>query len=449
MSYALPIILIIIMIVANGIFVAAEFAIVAARKAKFQEMHEQGNAIAKFLLTILKDAESKDRYIAIAQLGITIASIGLGMYGERSIAGWLYGPLEHHFHLSHALAHTFGTIIAVAILTYLHVVIGEMIPKALALQMPEQTALRVANPMRVFGFIFAPVVLVLNAIGMALLRLFGISVAGHGQHYNISELEQLVEESYQGGEVAARQHELIDNIFHFGERTVGQLMTPRTKVQGIAHDASHADIIRLMQETGHSRFPVYKGTLDHVIGILHIKDFVRQQVKGDAADISNIDITKLMRRAPRVPEQSSAQNLLESFKRLKVHMALVVDEFGDCAGMVTLEDLIEEVVGDLQDEYDGQESANVQQQEDGSYLIAGETQLISLQEDYHLALHSDRADTLAGIVIDHLGRAAELADVVKVQGYTLTVRACEGLTIRQIQLQQEGANEEEAGEKEA
>lgn len=437
MSYALPIILIIIMIIANGIFVAAEFAIVASRKAKFQEMEEQGNAVAKFLLNILKDAASKDRYIAIAQLGITIASIGLGMYGEKSIAGWLYGPLEHTFHLSHALAHTLGTIIAVAILTYLHVVIGEMIPKALALQMPEQTALRVANPMRAFGFIFAPVVMVLNAIGMALLRLFGISVAGHGQHYNISELEQLVEESYQGGEVAARQHELIDNIFHFGERTVGQLMTPRTKVQGIAHDASHADIIRLMQETGHSRFPVYKGTLDHVIGILHIKDFVKQQVQGDdAVDVASIDITKLMRRAPRVPEQSSAQSLLESFKRLKVHMALVVDEFGDCAGMVTLEDLIEEVVGDLQDEYDEQERAKVQAQADGSYLIAGEMHLVTLQEDYQLELRSDKADTLAGIVIDHLGRAAEVGDVVQFKDYILTVRACEGLTITQIHVQQ-------------
>lgn len=430
MSYIIPIVLILILIIANGIFVAAEFAIVASRKAKLEELKQAGNAAAQFLLNTMKDAASKDRYIAIAQLGITLASIGLGMYGEKSIAGWLYGPLEHlhigTWHLGHSLAHTVATIIAVSALTYLHVVLGEMIPKALALHMPEATALRVVTPMRLVGRIFAPIVAGLNAIGMGLLRLLGIPVAGHGQHYTARELEQLVEESYQGGEVDARQHELIANIFHFNERTVGQLMTPRTKVLGIHHEATRADLLQLMRETGHSRFPVYEDSLDHIVGILHIKDFVK--ASNDA-----LHIRSLMRRAPRVPEHSSAQSLLESFKRLHLHMAVVSNEFGGTAGIVTLEDLLEEVVGEVHDEYD-EASTQVTQLNAQEYQLAGDTLLLDLQEDYGITLAAEHSETVAGVLLERLARAAQVGDEITVGDYRLQVLECEGLTITSVLL---------------
>ena len=427
MTYFIPIVIILLLIIANGLFVAAEFAIVAARKPRVAQLGRDGNRLAQQVHTILANATNQDRYIATAQLGITLASVGLGMYGERSIASWLYGPLEHYGHLSEPLAHTIGTIISVAILTYLHVVLGEMIPKALALQAPESTALRVTRPMQFFGTLLTPFVWLLNGISNLFLRLLRIPIVGHGQFYSASELEQLVDESFEEGEVADKQHELIDNIFSFGDRDVAQLMTPRPKVTGLAVTAQTADVIEAMDK-GFSRLPVFEKDLDHIVGILHVKDFIRTQARDET-----FSIRRLMRRAPRVPEHLPAETLLDAFKRLKIHMAIVMNEYGGTAGIVTLEDLLEEVVGEVQDEYDD-ELPDIEELGADLYSVRGDVLIDDLNRRFDLDLPDETSDTISGLVIDELGRAAQVGDKVSFEGLHATVDEVDGLTIERLNL---------------
>lgn len=434
MTYLVPIVVIILLIIANGLFVAAEFAIVAARKPRVAQMGRDGNRLAQQVNDILESAANQDRYIATAQLGITLASVGLGMYGERSIAGWLYGPLEHYIHFSEPLAHTVATIISVALLTYLHVVLGEMIPKALALQAPESTALRVSRPMQIFGRALTPFVWALDGISTAFLRLLGIPIAGHGQFYSATELEQLVDESFEEGEVADKQHELIDNIFSFGDRDVAQLMTPRTKVTGLPITAQVEDIVKEI-DRGYSRFPVYEGDLDHIVGILHVRDFIRMQARGE-----NFSLRRLMRRAPRVPEHLPAETLLEAFKRLKVHMAIVMNEYGGTAGIVTLEDLLEEVVGELHDEYDNK-VPDIEKLGDNIYSVRGNVLIDDINRRFDLKLPHNTSDTISGLVISALRRAAKEGDEVKLTGLDIRVESVSGLTIERLHLSLHSLNE--------
>ena len=434
MSYLIPIIIILLLIVANGLFVAAEFAIVAARKPRVAQLGRDGNHLAQQVSAILEDATLQDRYIATAQLGITLASVGLGMYGERSIAGWLYGPLEHYGHLGEALAHTLGTIISVSLLTYLHVVLGEMIPKALALQAPESTALRVSRAMQLFGRALRPFIWVLDGISTAFLRLLGIPIAGHGQFYSASELEQLVDESFEEGEVADKQHELIDNIFSFGDRDVAQLMTPRPKVTGLPVTAQAEDVVKAMDK-GYSRFPVYEQDLDHITGILHVRDFIRMQARGES-----FSLKRLMRRAPRVPEHLPAETLLDAFKRLKVHMAVVMNEYGGTAGIVTLEDLLEEVVGELQDEH-GNGLPDIEKLGDNAYSVRGNVLIDDINRHFGLKLPDNTSDTISGLVIAALRRAAQEGDEIKLGDLNIKVESVSGLTIERLHLSLDSLNE--------
>ena len=429
MSILVPIIVIIILIVLNGLFVAAEFSIVGSRRTRVDRYAEEGSATARYVQRVLSSPQNQDRYIAIAQLGITLASIGLGMYGEQSIAGWLYGPLERFGGLGTAASHTVGTIVAVALLTYFHVVIGEMIPKALALGSPEQTSFKVAGPMRVMGTIFRPLVWALNGAGTLLMKLLGVPDPGdHSRVYTPQELELVVGESSEAGALESEQREMIGNIFDFSERDVGQLMTPRPRVTGLSVSSSKEDLMTLIREGHHSRFPVFEGDLDHIIGILHIKDFIRQQTQGEA-----FDLRPLLRRAPRVPEGMAAESLLESFKRLKVHMAVVMDEFGGTAGIVTLEDLLEEVVGEVQDEFDD-ETPSVQQLQDDEFLLDGDVLLDDLNEHYGFDLHSKTSDTVAGLLLEQLGRPPRVGDEAALKTVHLKAEKIDGLVIQRVRL---------------
>ncbi len=425
-TYLIPSLIILALVVINGLFVAAEFALVAARKARMDKFVEAGNRAAVRVRRVLASPANQDRYIATAQLGITLASIGLGMYGEEVIAEWLLAPLERWgIAGSGALAHTVAVVVAVALMTYLHVVIGEMVPKAMALIAPEKTALRVSPPMAVFGTVFAPLVWLLNALGNLCLRALGIPIAGHGQFYSVRELEHLVDESAEEGEVQERQHELIDNIFSFSEREVGQLMTPRPRVVGLDADGNLKDVMHLLEE-GYSRFPVFEKDLDHIVGILHVKDYIKAQTTG-----LDTDLRHLMRRAPRVPEHLPAESLLAAFKRLKIHMAVVMNEYGGTAGIVTLEDLLAEVVGEVQDEDD---TVSLRELEPGVLQARGDVLLADLNRLYDLELATDRSETVGGFVLDELGRPPAVGDTAAVKGLSLSVEAVDGLAIREVKI---------------
>ncbi len=400
----IPTIVIILLVALNSFFVAAEFAIIGVRATQMEQLADEGNGTARSVLGVLDSRGRQDQYIATAQLGITIASLGLAMYGEPAISHFIEPYLERIINgePSEALVTSLGYVIALSFLTYLHVVVGEMVPKSMALDDAAKMALRLARPMQFAQAILVWPVRILNGIGRILLRLFKIPAAeGHALVLSSEELELIVTESVEDGLLKEGEEEMIRNIFDFSDRVVGQVMTPRTRVQAIPYDLPHDDLLKLVTESRHSRFPVFKDDLDHIEGILHLKDLVRQTIKGQ----SSFDLRLILRMAPSVPENYPVAKLLAVFKQQRLHMAVVLDEFGGMAGVVTLEDLVEEVVGEVRDEFDLEKEPFVEISP-GVIEVAGNYLVDDLVEDVDLGNLKALPDveTVGGLIVTWLGR---------------------------------------------
>ena len=409
----------------NGVFVAAEFSLVASRRSRISALANDGNRGARWLLGVFDRPAGKDSYIAVAQLGITLASIGLGMYGEPAIAHWLYDPFES-LGLSKGAAHTVGFLVALSIITYLHVVLGEMIPKALALSEPEGTSLRVNRVMRAFSLLFRPAVAFLNWTALSLMRLLRIPEPDKTLSlYSSEELAIVTDESAQGGELPELQREIIHNIFELEDLTADELMTSRRNIRAIEHNASRADIVAQIEASSTSRFPVFVDDLDHVIGILHAKDFVRVSQSDDP-----VDLTTLVRRLPTVAGKTGADVLLARFRKERIHAALVVDELGGTIGLVTLDDIISEVIDDPA----GDNDLPAVVHDDGSVTLDGETTLTELSEDYGFTFSHDGVTTLAGLVLAETGTVPRVGDRVELQGHELTVEGVDSYKLTQIRV---------------
>ncbi|MDH3307183.1 MAG: hemolysin family protein [Acidimicrobiia bacterium] len=434
-SVALPIVVVLLLVMVNGVFVAAEFALVGSRRSRFEEAARNGNRAARWLIGVFDNPTGRDGYIAVAQLGITLASIGLGMYGEPAIAHWMYGPFEN-LGLSEGWAHTVGFLIALAIITYLHVVFGEMIPKALALQSPERTSLRVNPIMRPFGLVFRPAVLVLNWLALSLMRLLRIPEPDLAVSlYSSEELAIVTEESTQEGQLGHLQGEIIRNIFELEDLTTAEIMTSRSHIRAIDLQTDREEISQRVLGSETSRYPVYDGDLDHVVGLLHIKDFVRATQTGGP-----IELGKLVRRLPTVPGSTKADVLLERFKNERVHASLVVDELGSTIGFVTLDDIISEVIDDPSGDHDLPAVIH----DEHSATLDGETTLTELEEDYGFVLSHSDVTTLAGLVLAETGVVPDKGTRVEVQGHELEVIGTTGMKITQVKITRpppEGGNE--------
>ena len=433
----IPFVVIIILVLLNGVFVAAEFAMIGSRKSQLQQLTEEGNEMAGHVLAVRADNKRQDNYIATAQLGITMATLGLGMYGEPRVAEMIEPGLVRLLGFApEAVAHTIASLLVVALMTYLHVVIGEMVPKTMALSSPAETAIRINRFMEfVERVLLRYPVRILNWIGRSLLRLFGVqSAEGHSRAHSPEELELIVSESAEGGLLNEEEEELIRNIFDFGDRVVGQVMTPRPKVQAIPVDIAHDDLVALVVDSAHSRFPVYEGDRDHIIGILHLKDLVREETERQGRGVENL--RDILNPAPAVPEDQPVAQLLAVFKRLRIHMAIVLDEFGGMAGVVTLEDLVEEIVGEVRDEFDLEREPYVKLgrgliETSGAYLKD------DLAEQLYLGADNDIPDveTVGGLVVTELGRPPEIGDEVAYGEVRFTVLAIEGLAVSRVRIQ--------------
>jgi CBS domain containing-hemolysin-like protein len=435
----LPIVAVIALVVINGVFVAAEFALVGSRRSRIEALVNEGNRGARWLLKVFDRPTGKDSYVAVAQLGITLASIGLGMYGEPAIAHWLDGPFES-LGLSVGAAHTVGFAVALSIITYLHVVFGEMIPKALALATPEGTSLRVNPVMRICSVLFKPAVTSLNWIALSLMRLLQIPEPDKTLLlYSSEELAIVTDESAEGGELPELQREIIHNIFELEDLTAEELMTSRSHILAIEHRASRAEIAARIQASSTSRYPVFVDDLDHVIGLLHVKDFVRASQSDEP-----IDLATLVRRLPTVSGNTAADILLARFKNERVHAALVVDELGGTIGLVTLDDIISEVIDDPAGDHDLPAVVH----DDGSVTLDGETTLTELYEDHGLTFQHDDVTTLAGLVLAETGTLPDVGDSVESQGHELTVEGIAGHKLTQIRVTQVDvpANAPESGD---
>lgn len=424
-------VVIILLVLLNGLFVMAEFSIIGVRPTQLEQMVEEGVTRAAPVLATIESRQKQDQYIATAQLGITIASIGLAMYGEPQIAHFIEPYLAQlWFEPSFELVESIGYLIALGLLTYLHVVVGEMVPKSLALTDAPRMVLLLSTPMTVARWVLSYPVKILNRVGVSMLRLFRIPPAeGHERVLSAEELELIVTESTEGGLLNVEEQEMIMNIFDFSDRTVSQVMTPRTKVEAIPLDVSRQEILKIVLESRHSRFPVYDGDRDHIVGILHLKDLVKQTLRSEG----RFDLRLILRSAPAVPEDLPVETLLAAFKRQKLHMAIVLDEFGGMDGIVTLEDLVEEVVGEVRDEFDLEKEPYV---ELGPGLIEAEGEyLVDDFDDGFWGNEEELPDveTVGGLVISKLGRPPVVGDEV-IYNETIHIRvlAVEGRAVSRV-----------------
>lgn len=435
-EFLLPGFIILIFVLINGFFVAAEFAIIGVRPSRVEQMADEGNSRARGVQTILESPPLQDRYIATAQLGITIASLGLGYYGEPAIAHLIepYLAVILGVEPTAAVLHTVSYILILSLLTYLHVVVGEMVPKSLALAAADRVVLSIYPAMMLAETILKLPVRLLNNIGNLLLKALRIPpAAGHARLYLPEEIEQIVNESTESGLLNEGEQEIISNIFDFGDRVVSQVMTPRPKVEAIPYNISRKELLQRVIQGTHTRFPVYENDLDHIIGILHMKDLVRQQVQMKGT----LDIRLILHPAPAVPQDMLVEQLLARFKKQRLHMAVVLDEFGGMAGVVTLEDLVEEIVGEVRDEFDV-EKEPVIELAPGELEVAGSFLVEDLQEYIFLGEEDDLpdVDTVGGLIITWLGRPPRIGDVVTHQNLIkFTVLDISGLAVARAKIE--------------
>ena len=416
-----------LLLLANALFVAAEFAIVAVPRTAVEHRASLGEGLSSRLLELLSSSRQRDRFIATAQLGITVASLGLGMYGEHTLAVWLEPRLEPLADSARFItAHAAASVVAITTLTYLHIFLGEMVPKALALSRAEATARVVFWPMRVLLFALFPVVVFLDGVGAACLRLVGVrrQIDTREESYSPEELQLIVEESAAGGALRAESGRLVRELFEFGDLTAGEAMVPRVRVVGIPVGASPADLRRLLLTHRHTRYPVFDGDLDHIVGMLHVKDLLRRLILDEriaAADVRPLAVA---------PETSSLDAVLATMQRAHAHMAVVIDEHGGTAGVLSLEDLAEEVVGEI-DEGAPLAPALVAQP-DGSVVASGTLRLDELGQHFGVELQLDEVDSVSGLVMALLDRPPVAGDVVKFDHFQFTVITVSGHGARDV-----------------
>lgn len=425
---------VVILVLANGFFVAAEFSLVSVRRTRILELQRQGHAGARWVAHAISDP---DKVIAATQLGITISSLGLGWIGEPALAHLLQ-PVVNLFPnaLRSDVSHTLSAGVAFALITFLHVVVGELAPKSIALQNPEQTSMIVAQPTLWTERLFKPAIWILNGAGNGLLRLVGVAPAsGHEMVHSVEELKMLVSASAVGGVVEDQEEEILHAVFDFGDMLVRQVMIPRTEMIAVPADAGLDEIIQIAVTYPYTKLPVFEDGPDQVIGIVHLKDVLSHM---QADRMTNVQARDLMREAIFVPETARVITLLERFRQRHQHIAMVLDEYGGTAGVVTLEDLLEEIVGEVGDQFDREPDIQIMQ--DGSSLIDGLTLIEEVNERFGLSLQDPHYDTIAGYMLGRLGRMAGLGDKIEVDGHSLRVEAMDGQRIARVSLRPPSAN---------
>jgi CBS domain containing-hemolysin-like protein len=425
---SLRVLAILALVLANGFFVAAEFAIISVRKTRIEQLLAEGSRMAR---PVRRALNNPDQFIAATQLGITMASLGLGWIGEPVLASMLEPLLDYvPAPLSDATSHTIAFAVAFTIITALHIVLGELAPKTVALQYPEQTSLLVAKPTELFLRVFHPFIRSLNAMGWAVVRLFGMKAAsGHGLVHSEEELKMLVTASQQAGVLEEDEEQMLHRVFHFAEFTAAEMMVPRTEMVAISSDASIDKAAELVSRGRHTSLPVYRGELDNIVGIMLVTDLVRVLVSPPP----RFSVASLAREALTVPETMKADELLRQMRRHRTRHAIVIDEYGSTAGLVTFERVMERIVGNLGGE-PGSSVSLVRQLPDGSAEIDGLALVTDINEQFGLEVDEETYTTIGGYMLGRLGRRPKVGDVVEAGGRILRVETIDGLRVSRVRI---------------
>lgn len=417
-----------LLVILNGFFVAAEFAVVKVRQSQIELIASQGNRFAKIAKHIL---EKLDSYLSACQLGITLASLALGWIGERVVANLVIDIMVNlGYDASPEVAHSIAIPVAFSLITTLHIVLGEQVPKTAAIRNPISTTLFVAAPLRVFYLMFIPFIWALNGLSILTLKLFGLHHEQHNDIHTEEELRMILTESEEGGAIKPSEHELIQNVFEFDDRLVRQIYVPRTRVTAIDIEEEAETIIRKVIEEGYSRLPVFKDSIDNIVGVIHSKDLIRL-----IHSKMPLEIEKLLRPAYFIPLSKRVNELLREFQRQHIQMAIVTNEFGGTEGIVTMEDIIEELVGEIQDEYD-EEKPVVEKKSETEFIVNATASISDVNDLLPIALvESNEYETVSGLVNQIFNGIPAVNEKQEFGGYLITIVKRFKHSVEQVKLE--------------
>jgi len=424
---ALEIILTLFLVLLNGFFVAAEFSIVKVRYSQIHLKAEQGNRFAKKSRHIINHL---DTYLSATQLGITLASLGLGWMGEPVVAKIIASTLSvMNIEVSKELLHTISIPIGFLVITILHIVFGELAPKSIAIRKAEPTTLSIAYPLYVFFVVFRPFIWLMNSISNMFLNLIGIKPIGEHEIHSTEELKLLVEQSKDGGEIQKENYELIKNAFEFTDHSAKQIMIPRSQIFSLDIEMSTHEIIEQILENGYSRVPIYQSSIDNIVGIVYAKDLYKEHFKNP-----NFNIKDHLQTVHFIYENKQISDILSDFQKQHVHLGVVIDEFGGTQGIVTLEDILEELVGEIQDE-DDDEKPIVDKKDETTYIVQSTQPIDDINEFLPRPfLLNDHYTTLSGLLFYHFNKIPKVNERINVLGYEITITKIQHRTIQTVML---------------
>jgi CBS domain containing-hemolysin-like protein len=430
-----------VLLLVNGYFVAAEFALVRSRRTRLEAMARTGDWLAR---VALRASGNLARILSASQLGITLTSLAVGALAESALGGWLSGHLASlPIELEVGVRTAIGAATALTVVTYFHVVFGELAPKWAALAHPERFARVLSPPLLAFAWLTTPFTALLNTSAALVVRAFGQKPATSEENvHSAEELRIIVEQSQEGGVLQARDADMLEGVFEFSEKKARDVMTPRIDVDALPIDATLEETIALVEESGRSRYPVYEETIDNIVGLVLAKDLIPVlHVKP-----TDFSLRAIMRPVHVVPGTREVEEVLADFKRLKEHAAIVLDEYGGTAGLVTMEDLLEEIVGEILDEYD-EPPEHPEREGSDLVIVPGNTSIAEINERYGLNVPDDDYTTIGGYVFGALGRLPVVGDRLTAGGAVFTVREMDGRRIETLAVDLHSAGDRRANER--
>lgn len=426
------IIIVFLLVFMNGFFVAAEFAMVKVRKSKIETMVVEGNKKAKSAMKIINNLNS---YLSACQLGITLASLGLGWIGEAAFSK-LFLPVFQLIHLPEKFTGSASIFLGFVLITGFEIVLGELVPKSISITNTEAIAIATSKFLLAFYKITYPIIWTFNHSTSLILKLLKIPEENEaGEAHTDEEIKLLVEESYEHGLIDKTELTFVDNIFDFSDKTVKEIMVPRTDMRCIYEENTFDEIVKFSLEEQLTRYPVCKENKDNIVGFVHIKDLYKLKIEG-----SGNDINKIMRQVKFVPESMSISELLKILQKDKVQMAIIIDEYGGTSGLVTVEDILEEIVGEIQDEFD-EEVDEIHKIEEGSYVVDGKVQLEDISELLKIDIEEENIDTIGGWIYSRLDAYPKLNDKINYENYEFTVLECDRKRINKVLIKCDKAEE--------